>query len=155
MSDRSGSEPGGRSSPGDTTFRTVWKVPHFVGLWVAFVTVFGPLSVVVNTALVGESLSWARGVIHALPLVAVGITYARYPRTSAIKLWIVGVVSWALFNAVTSATGTSNPPTSGSLLIALRLFLLWAGSLALSAGVLWNWWRGEDAEQEGDGRSTA
>lgn len=155
MSDGSGSEPRGRSSLGDTTFWTVWKVLRFVGLWVAFVTVFGPLSTVANAALVGESLSWARGVIQVLPLVAVGITYARYPRTSAIKLWIVGFVSSVLFGVVTFATGTSNPPTSGSLLIALRLFLLWAGSLALSAGVLWNWWRGEDAEREGGGRSTA
>ncbi|MDS0297314.1 hypothetical protein NDI76_00975 [Halogeometricum sp. S1BR25-6] len=155
MSDGSGDRPGDGSSLGNTAFWGVWEFLRFVGLWVAFATVLNPLPVVVHTALVTESLSQARTAAQVFALVAASITYGRYPRTSAIKLWGVGLASSVLFGVVASAVGASNPPVSGSPFVALRLFLLWAGSLALSAGLLWNWWRGEDAERKGDERPTA
>lgn len=131
----SGSDPSAESG-GDrsATGIVVAGVADFFGLvwlWIAFGTLFRPLSVVVNAALVAEPFSFGQLAVQAPTLAAVAVTNARYPDASALRIWLVGLASTFLFVACAALAGTLDPPTSGSVVVVVRLVLLWAGSLAL------------------------
>ncbi|SFR32834.1 hypothetical protein [Halogeometricum limi] len=126
---------------------------RIVVLWFAFTTLLNPLGVVVDAALVAEPFSFGRLVTLGLSVVAIAVTNARAPAVSAYRLWVVGLVSTVLFVAVGRLSGALDAPTSGSLLVVLRLFLLWAGAVGVSVGLLrYRWDDGEgDEGDDGDG----
>ncbi|WP_363464758.1 hypothetical protein [Halogeometricum borinquense] len=142
------SDESGESSATGSLVSGVSNLFYLVGLWLAFGTMFTPLSAIVNAVFVAEPFSFGQLVSQIFVLVALVVTNARYPEVSAFWIWATGLVSMLIFAASAGLAGVLEPNTSGSLAVIFRLLLFWVGSIMLAVAILNHWWPEDDSAGE-------